>query len=68
MRLSNRDIILLIGIVVAIVITLTTVVYRDHMEAARKEIITPKKTSMAMVVVRKLVDFIGTNSSVTHSR
>jgi hypothetical protein len=68
MRLSNRDILLLIGIVVAVVVTLTTVVYRDRLEAARKEIVTPKKTSMAMVVVRKLADLIGTHSSVTHTR
>ncbi len=67
MRLSNRDIVLLIGVVVAVVITLTTVVYRDRLEAARKEIAPPKKTSMA-ALAHKLIDFIGTRSSVKHSQ
>ena len=66
MRLSNRDILLLIGIVVAIVITLTTVVYRDRAETARKAI-PAKKTSMAFVV-RKVIELIGTHSSVKHTR
>jgi hypothetical protein len=67
MRLSNRDILLMIGIVVAVVITLTTIVYRDQMEAAKKEIAVPKKTSM-ITVVQKLAQLIGKHNNVTHSR
>jgi hypothetical protein len=67
MRLSNRDILLLIGIVVAVVITLTTVIYRDRLDTVKKEVISPKKTSMAMLA-HKLIDLIGKHSSVTHPR
>ena len=67
MRLSHRDILLLIGIVVAVVITLTTVVYRDRMDAAKKEMVNPKKTSMA-ILAHKLIDLIGKHSNVKHSR
>jgi len=73
MRLSNRDILLLIGIVVAVVITLTTVVYRDRLDTVKKEVVTPKKTSMAMIatgatLAHKLIDLIGKRSSARHSR
>jgi len=67
MRLSNRDILLLVGIVVAVVITLTTVIYRDRLDTVKKEVAAPKKTSMA-IIAHKLVDFIGKHSSVRHSR
>jgi len=59
MRLTNRDIILVIGIVVALVITLTTLVYRDRFESAKKEIVTPKKTSMN--TAHKLIEFFSHN-------
>ncbi|HEX8059408.1 MAG TPA: hypothetical protein VF473_00665 [Cyclobacteriaceae bacterium] len=67
MRLSNRDILLLIGIVVAVVITLTTVIYRDRLDTVKKEVAAPKKTSMA-ILVHKLVDLIGKHNNVKHSQ
>lgn len=66
MRLSNRDIILVIGIVVAVVVTLTTLVYRERLEQAKKEISIPKKTSMTTAL--KFFQFIDKHSSVRHSR
>lgn len=47
MKLSNRDILLFLGIVVAVVITFTTLVHREHEPAAKvkKEISLPKKTA-----------------------
>ena len=36
MKLSNKDLLIILGIVVAVVITLTTVVYQDHQSAAKK--------------------------------
>lgn len=67
MRLSNRDILLLIGIVVAVVITLTTVIYRDRLETVKKEVVSPKKTSMALLA-HKLIDLIGKHSNVKHTQ
>jgi len=69
MRLSNRDILLVIGIVVAVVVTLTALVYRDQTAAAKKEmqkeIQAPKKTSMS-AVAHKLIELIGKHSNVKH--
>jgi hypothetical protein len=65
MRLSNRDILLAIGIVVAAIITLTALVYRDQQAAAKKEIQVPKKTSMATIADR-LIEIIGKHNSVKH--
>jgi hypothetical protein len=67
MRLSNRDILLVIGIVVALVITLTTLVYRDQLSAVKRELNAPKKTSMTSLA-HKLIEFIGKHNNVTHSR
>lgn len=65
MRLSNRDILLVIGIVVAAIITLTALVYRDQQAAAKKEMLVPKKTSMASMAHR-LIEIIGKHSNVKH--
>lgn len=47
MRLSNRDIVILIGIAVAVVVTLTMLVYRDNQPVAKPiETNLPKKTSL----------------------
>jgi len=67
MRLSNRDIVLVIGIVVALVVTLTTLVYRDQLEAAKREVAAPKRTSMVSAAY-KFIEFIGRHSNVKHSR
>lgn len=73
MRLSNRDILLLIGIVVAVVITLTTVIYRDRLETVKKEVVSPKKTSMALLatgatLAHKLIDLVGKHSNAKHTQ
>lgn len=67
MRLSNRDILLLVGIVVAVVVTLTAVVYRDQAAAAKREIQNPKKTSWN-ATVHELINALGKRSSVKYSR
>lgn len=67
MRLSNKDLVLVIGIVVALVITLTALVYKDQVAAVKNEIVAPKKTSWNSTVHR-FIDAIGKHSSVTHSR
>ena len=56
MRLSNRDIVLVIGIVVALVVTLTALVYRDKLETAKRRMPAPKKTSMN-ATANKLIEF-----------
>jgi hypothetical protein len=56
MRLSNKDILLLLGIVVAVIVTLTTVVYHREASAAQK-IPAPKKTSLNSTA-HKLVEFV----------
>jgi hypothetical protein len=68
MRLSNRDIVLVVGIVVALVITLTALVYKDQLMAARKEILAPKKKTSWNATVNELIKVIGKHSNVTHSR
>jgi hypothetical protein len=65
MRLSNRDLVLVIGIVVAVVITLTALVYKDQVAAAKQELRTPRKTSLN-ATAHKLLEFIGKHSSVKH--
>jgi hypothetical protein len=65
MRLSNRDLVLLLGIVVAVVITLTTLVYKDQVTNAMNEFRSPKKTSWS-ARAHKLLDIIGKHSSVKH--
>ena len=67
MRLSNRDIILLIGVVVAVVISLTAFVYRDQLSAVRHDIVTPGKISWH-ATAHRLIELIGKHNSVEHSR
>ncbi|HMJ67553.1 MAG TPA: hypothetical protein VK508_01590 [Cyclobacteriaceae bacterium] len=57
MRLSNRNILLVIGIVVAVVVTLTTLVYKDRQSAEKQGLPTPKKTSLNSTAQR-VIDFI----------
>jgi hypothetical protein len=65
MRLSNRDLVLLIGIVVAVAITLTALVYKDQVTNAMNEFRGPKKTSWS-ATAGKLLEFIGKRSNVRH--
>ena len=67
MRLSNKDIVLIIGIVVAVIITVTTVVYREHLFASAREMLAPRKTSMSSTA-QQFIEFIGKHSNVKHSR
>ncbi len=67
MRLSNKDLVLVIGIVVAALITLTALVYRNEISAAKHELVSPKKTSLN-ATAHKLLEFIGKHSSVKHSQ
>lgn len=65
MRLSNRDLVLLLGIVVAVVITLTALVYKDQVTNAMHEFRSPKKTSWNATAT-KLLELIGKRSNVKH--
>lgn len=67
MRLSNRDLILLLGVVVAVAISLTAFVYRDQIASARHEIISTRKMSLN-TAAGKLLEFIGKHNNVKHSR
>lgn len=64
MRLSNRDIQLVVGIVVAALITLTALVYREQIMAAKK-VDAPRKTSWN-ATVHKLIDALGKHSNVKY--
>jgi hypothetical protein len=70
MRLSNRDILLVLGIVVALIISLTAFVYKDKIEMARREFLNPapKKTSMIVAAAHKLISIIDKRSSVEQSQ
>jgi hypothetical protein len=60
MKLSSRDIVLLIGIAVAVVVTLTTLVYKDRQKTVhRTETVAPKKTSAGKVAAEVLKHVIG---------
>jgi hypothetical protein len=55
-RFSSKDLLLLLGILVAVIITLTTVVYRET--ALEKETSAPKKSSLntgPKVMIEKLL-------------
>lgn len=67
MRLSNRDIILLVGVVVAVVLTVTAFVYRNELASARHEVLSPARTSLVSKA-HKLFEIIDKHSSVKHSR
>lgn len=68
MRLSNRDIVLLVGIVVALVITLTALVYKDQVKAAKNDILSPKKRTSWNAAVHELIKSLGKHNSSTHFR
>jgi hypothetical protein len=57
MRLSNRNILLAIGIVVAVVVTLTTLVYKDRQAAGKSGLPAPKKTSLN-TTAQRVIEFI----------
>ena len=56
MRLSNRDLLLLAGIVVAVIVTLTTLVYSDHIFAKEKDL--PRKSTSLLPSANKLIEFV----------
>lgn len=57
MRLSNRNILLVIGIVVAVVVTLTTLVYQEKVSAEKRDLPPAKKTSLN-TTAHRLVQFL----------
>lgn len=62
MRLTNRNILLVIGIVVAVAVTLTTLVYKDRASSAKRGIpaqTAPKKTSLNTTAKRVVNFFAG---------
>lgn len=60
MKLSRRDIVLLVGIVVAVVVAATTVAYQGKPGAVhRNETSAPKKTSLNDTATSVLKNFVG---------
>lgn len=60
MKLSSRDIVLLIGIAVAVVVTLTTLVYKDRQRTVQHtETVTPAKKSVNKAATEVLKHVIG---------
>jgi hypothetical protein len=59
MRLSNRNILLVIGIVVAVVVTLTTLVYQEKVSAEKRDVPVPieKKTSLDNTA-KRVIEFM----------
>jgi hypothetical protein len=57
MRLSNRSILLVIGIVVAVVVMLTTLVYKDRAAAEKRDLRTPRKTSLLKTTAMKMIEY-----------
>jgi hypothetical protein len=58
LKLSYKDFLLLLGILVAVIITLTTLVYKESLPEATQITPIPKKSSMnttPSVVVKKLL-------------
>jgi hypothetical protein len=60
--------VLLMGIVVALVITLTALVYKDQMKAARNNVLPPKKRTSWNVTLHELIKSLGTHNSSIHFR
>ena len=56
MKLSNRDLLLLAGIVVAVIVTLTTFVYSDEIFAKQREL--PRKTTSFLSAAHKILEFV----------
>lgn len=56
MRLSNRNILLVLGIVVAVVVTLTTLVYQEKASAEKREVPQQKKTSLN-ITAHRVIEF-----------
>jgi hypothetical protein len=57
MRPSNRNILLVIGIVVAVVVTLTTLVFKDRQPTGKQGLPVPKKTSLN-TSAQRVIEFI----------
>jgi hypothetical protein len=57
-RVSHKDLLLLLGILVAAIIALTTVVYRDSPSEATRVLPSPKKTSSITKPVTIVKQFI----------
>lgn len=60
MRLSNRNILLVIGIVVAVVVTLTTLVYQEKVSAEKGGVPAGKKTSLN-TTAHRLIEYFSRN-------
>lgn len=65
MRLSNRNILLVVGIVVAVVVTLTTLVYQERASAQKRGLPPAKKTSLNSTA-HKVIEYLTRN--VSHSK
>lgn len=59
MKLSSKDLLLLVGILVALIIALTTLVFKENLPEATQISPGPKKSSLhsaPSVVVRKMIE------------
>jgi hypothetical protein len=58
MKLSNKDLLILLGIVVAVIITLTTLVYTEQAAGNKAEVSPPKRTSLNQITTDLLIKTI----------
>jgi hypothetical protein len=67
MKLSHKDLLLLVGILVAVIIALTTVVFTETHPEATQIAPAPKKSSLnsgPAVVIKKVLERVSLNSLV----
>lgn len=58
MKLSAKDLLILLGIVVAVIITLTTLVYSDQTAFKKAELPSAKKTSLQHLPIEAFSKFV----------
>lgn len=66
-RLSDKDLLLALGILVAVIITLTTLVFRDRLPENKTSESTPPKTSLnavPAVLLKKALEKVDFNAPI----
>ena len=70
MKLTSKDILLLLGILVAVIITLTTIVYSERTSptsATQNDVRPSEKTSLnSSTIVKKVISLIDSKSRVSY--
>jgi hypothetical protein len=70
MKLTNKDILLLLGVIVAVIITLTTIVYSERTSSTstvHQEVKPSEKTSLnSSTIVKKVLGLVDLRSRVSY--